>query len=444
MTRIRPGIPLLIAAILLLQPVPAFSTDGFFTVGFDGSRWWLYDPDGAPFYSSGVTCVTPDGYYCPDLGYSPYHENIMDLYGSEEAWADVTLARLRDWGFNTLGAWSDPSLFSGEIAYTTALNLSGADWEEGTVPDYFGDEFHEHAESVVAEVVPPLVDDPYLLGYFFDNELRWGADWRGHRDLFAVYFSFEPDAPGKIELVEFLRSRYNNNVKWFNLRWLTLIRSFDDLYDMRWTPPLPVTPAQERDRADFAGHVAAHYFSYCNETVRAADPNHLILGSRFVSWITPATVVEASAPYCDVVSVNHYEVWPIWASMIASLGGGLRWTDPGGMLAEYHALTGRPVLVSETSVRAFDSGLPNTYPYPWFFVTLNYQEGRADFFEDFARASFAADYKVGYHWFSYMDEPPLGRFDGENSNFGLVSNEDEPWEPLVSRMREVNPLVYDR
>lgn len=34
------------------------------------------------------------------------------------------------------------------------------------------------------------------------------------------------------------------------------------------------------------------------------------------------------------------------------------------------------------------------------------------------------DYIVGTHWFRFMDEPIGGRYDGENSNMGLVSEYD--------------------
>jgi agarase len=45
---------------------------------------------------------------------------------------------------------------------------------------------------------------------------------------------------------------------------------------------------------------------------------------------------------------------------------------------------------------------------------------------------------VGFHWFEHADQPKEGRFDGENSNYGLVTIEDRPWDVLVQRMTEVN------
>src|SRR4029078_4820811 len=38
---------------------------------------------------------------------------------------------------------------------------------------------------------------------------------------------------------------------------------------------------------------------------------------------------------------------------------------------------------------------------------------------------------VGVEWFQYTDEPPGGRYDGEDHNFGLVDIEDRPYEEVT-------------
>jgi len=427
-----------IISVSIFATNPALCADGFFTVGEEYGRWWFFDAGGEVFFSTGVCVTNPNGYYAPDLGYSPYHENIMELYGSEEAWAEVTLARLAEWNFNTLGAWSDVDLLGDRMPYTLSLSLSGANWQQGTIPDFFDDTFYNRVADQIENRVKPRTNDPNLIGYFIDNEMRWGPDWRAIRDLFADYFALDADAPGKTELVNFLRTRYNSDVDAFNKAWGMSIASFDDLLPMTETSPLPATGAQWVDRAAFTGYVAEHFFRYCHDAIRAADANHLILGSRFVSWATPKEVVVAAAPYTDVVSINHYLPWPIYVPVVRLLQEVFGWVDPTDMLAEFYELTQKPILITEFSVRAFDSGLPNTVPPYIFFITLPTQEDRADYFETYARMTFDTNYVIGYQWFSYMDEPPEGRFDGENSNFGLVSNTDEPWDELVERMAEVN------
>lgn len=427
-----------ISCALILFSSAALCSDGFFTIDKKYDRWWFFDPDGNVFFSTGVCHVTPYGFYSPPLGHSPYYENIMDIYGSVEVWAEVAFERLKKWNFNTLVAWSDLGLLGDKMPYALNLSLSGADWQQGTIPDFFADAFYNRVAQVVEGAVVPRVDDPNLLGYFLDNEMRWGPDWRAVRDLFADYFSFDATSPGKIALVNFLRERYDDDVEAFNEAWGMSLSSFDDLFSMTEIIPIPLTPAQKADRAAFTGIVAEHFYKYCHDAIRAADPNHLILGSRFVSWVTPLEVLNAIVPYTDVVSVNHYLPWLIYEPLINILREMFGWTDVSDMLKEFYELTQKPILITEFSIRAFDSGLPNTYPYYWFFTTLQTQQDRADFFERYARETFATEYIVGYHWFCYQDEPPEGRFDGENSNFGLVSNMDEPWELLVERMTEVN------
>lgn len=53
-------------------------------------------------------------------------------------------------------------------------------------------------------------------------------------------------------------------------------------------------------------------------------------------------------------------------------------------------------------------------------------------------------FMVGFHWFEHADEPKEGRFDGENSNYGLVTIEDQPWEVLTRRMTQVNAGLESR
>ncbi|MBZ0257128.1 beta-agarase, partial [bacterium] len=69
------------------------------------------------------------------------------------------------------------------------------------------------------------------------------------------------------------------------------------------------------------------------------------------------------------------------------------------------------------------------------------QGDRADCFTNYVSALMKLPYAVGYHWFKYADQPPEGRFDGENSNYGLVDLKDNPWETLVDEMSKTNRNV---
>jgi agarase len=40
-----------------------------------------------------------------------------------------------------------------------------------------------------------------------------------------------------------------------------------------------------------------------------------------------------------------------------------------------------------------------------------------------------------------MDEPKEGRFDGENSNFGLVDEKDELYKVLTDSLKKINKKI---
>ena len=115
---------------------PAAQHTGFFHTHHDGQRWWLVDPDGYAFWSSGLDCVRVDTAaacggleaalsWMPDPA-GPYREiydrrgaipsinylvaNLIRAFGPDawyDKWATIVLAHLRSWGFNTVANWSD-------------------------------------------------------------------------------------------------------------------------------------------------------------------------------------------------------------------------------------------------------------------------------------------------------------------------------------------------
>ncbi len=413
---------------------------GYFRVARTADRWWLVTPAGHPFFSTGVNHVVFDGDYEPSSGSSPYHDNNLARYGTRAAWAEELERRYDTWGFNTFGAWSEDFAGSGR-AYTVILDIAGGNWS-GPIPDYFAPEFAARAAAVAASSVAPHASDPDLLGYFLDNEMRWGPSYQRVTFLLDDYMGYDATAAGKIVLVDFLRARYASDVAALNAAWGGSFASFDELPSATTLgPAIYPPPAEQMDaRQAFLELAARRYYQIATAAVRAADPNHLILGERVVGQLVYPEVMRASADDVDVVSVNRYQHDPLWALAISLLDnlvtGRELFLPDGDGFAAIHAVTGKPVLQSEFGYRAVDSGLPNTWP-PMMLVVPD-QKARADWFEQDVTASIASDYVVGYHWFEHVDEPHGGRFDGENSNWGLVDEHDDPYATLVARMTEVN------
>lgn len=413
-----------------------FAATGFFRLDQSCGRDWLVAPDGARFFSFGVNHVSYAGDYSPASDTNPYAETVTQKYGSEAAWAEATAARLTSCGWNTAGAWSSYDALGAHLPYTLMLGLAQADWQSGVVPDYFTAEWAAGVAALCDAAIPARRDDPRLVGYFIDNELHWGADWRIGQALFDDYLALGPTAAGKQTLVDLLATRHGGDIAAFNGAWGTAFASFEALAAATSLPYQDLSAAALADRSAFLTALAERFFSVTVGAIRARDPAHLVLGTRFVATLTPLEVAAVAGAWLDVVSVNAYEfsIDPTFVFDPARFG--YVETRTASWLEAHHAATGRPLLVSEFGFRAADSGLPNSWPpvYP----TLAHQRERADRFAAYAERVLAAPYFVGYHWFEYTDQPATGRFDGEDNNWGVVDVADDTYEELCARSRTVH------
>ena len=411
------------------------ATGRFRTQQYQG-RWWLVDPDGHPFFSQGINNVSFAG--TPDRnGATPYEDGVRAKYGTPQAWADEQLRRMQAWGYNTIGAWSDTDLFASRAPYTVLLDMTSQDFATGVMEDLWSPGWAAGVADAVAAQVPARAADPYLLGYWTDNELHWGPDWRPVH-LFDEYLDRPAAAPGKQVLLTFLEQRYPS-FSAFTADFTTSAASWADLAGPATATARPATGGQAT-RDAWVGVVAERYFSYTTAAIKAADPTHLVLGPRMIAQVTGTPVLEAAARYVDVASFNDYDIVP-------ELAAPLRNADPTylpveGGLAAQEAILHKPILVSEWSYRSADSGLPNTWPP--LFPVLATQAQRAAAYETFTQSLLGTSWVVGQHWFEHSDEPPAGRGDGENSNFGLVDLHDRPYEPLVDASRTMHDCAYAR
>ena len=460
------------------------SRSGYFHVVQDDGVWWLLDPLGRKHLSRGVNNVNYNGDFSPPLDYSPYGRAVREKYGSRDAWADAVSQRLREWGFNTIGSWSSEALYKSGLAYTHNLNVARSVPDKPVFPDVFSEEFASTADRVASQQCAPRREDVALLGYYLDNELHWGESWHSARGLLALYFALPGGAPGRAKAIEYLRSSYvtigelnealgsalaswselgeaselralgpqiedaqraiqasffeqlvesgaityetlvsgskrmaGGSIDALNDRLGTSYESFEAAFAVR---PMSATAKALRElESGFSGRVAEQYFRVATQAIRRHDPNHLILGVRF-GGVVFEPVARAMAPYVDVASVNEYR--PL----------------PGPEIERLHTWSGRPVMITEFSFKAKDAGVPSDTSAS---IALPTQADRADAYERYVSALAAIPHLVGYHWFQHHDQPAQGRFDGENNNFGLVSNDDTPWPPLVDRVTEVNARV---
>ncbi len=406
----------------------------------DGERWWLVTPDGGAFLSLGVCTVNPEGDVERGTNRQPYRENVLKRHGSVEQWAATTRDRFRPWGLNTLGNGSSGHL-RGTVPYTVELSVHPGGWAKGKVPDFFDPKVYESIRQRGA-AVDAYVNDPWLVGYFLDNELPWSYDWHRYPSLFPGYMAMAPEAPGKQRLVEFFRERYVTTGAFAKV-WNVKLSDWSDLTRLKGMTAVDSAKA-EADREAFVLLAAREYFKAAAEGIRSKDKEHLILGCRFVWALVPKPVVQACGEYCDVVSINYYEAGPVGEAALGLTSGiSMRLPRDLSFQAFFDAAK-KPLMVTEFSFRGMDSGQPNSFPPGWLLQpNVATQQDRADKFEHCATTWLSRPYFVGYHWFEYVDEPKGGRFDGEDGNYGLVNLEDDPYGVLVERFSKVNRRVWD-
>jgi hypothetical protein len=334
----------------------AFHATGFFrTEQLDG-RWWLVTPEGNPFFSIGMDVVAPSGATYVEgrefmfrdlparegplaahwseaddrrglgaqLGRSFDHGHVFDFYTANlerkfgvdwrARWREQTLARLEAWGFNTIGNWSDPGLWSmHRLPYTVPLYLegeyaklsSGEDWW-GPMPDPFSPRFAAAADKMARDAAALFRGDPYLIGYFVDNELSWRGSSTNPQEYYALAvhaLAAGSESPAKAAFVTYLIEAYREPER-LGQAWGMPVTSWHMLRRPGFALPAAAfgNSAIINDLAAFSRRFAEAYFRTVAEALHRHDPDHLYLGSRF-AWQT-AEAVEACARWCDVVSFS--------------------------------------------------------------------------------------------------------------------------------------------
>jgi hypothetical protein len=263
--------------------------------------------------------------------------------------------------------------------------------------------------------------DPWLVGYFVDNELAWGVGWSTdpleHYAVAIGTLGRGPESAAKSAFTAQLIETYREPERLAEA-WGIPLTSWDGLRsaDFVLPPASLVNPAVIRDLSVFTRRFAEAYFRAVAEALHHYDPNHLYLGSRF-AWRT-SEAVEACARWCDVVSFNLYQ-----RSIDNDHG---EWT-------RFHAL-GKPALIGEFHFGSTDRGL-----FWEGLVGAGSENERGPAYARYLRAVVDNPDLVGAHWFQYTDEPLTGRtLDGENAHIGFITVADLPYTEFVSAAREAN------
>jgi hypothetical protein len=214
------------------------------------------------------------------------------------------------------------------------------------------------------------------------------------------------------------------SVEAFNKDWEVHLHSWEDLEGWKELPRQPAS-AHVKLASAWVYHLARDYFKLTTELIRRYDPHHLILGARYRGG-APVELFSASRGLTDVQSINIY-------AADAQL-------DRELFEAMYHQAQ-QPIVISEYAFHALDgrSGNKNFSGFIWGHVID--QQARADGYRLFTTRMARVPYIIGADWFQWNDEPPSGREDGEDVNFGVVDVHDKPYKKLVKAIRATRPWL---
>lgn len=394
--------------------VGARTATGFFrTENIDG-RWWLITPEGNLYLSKGVAVFSTGGS-------DRQAAALAEKFGTKREWARRETARLKSHGFNSLGAWSAVSevrQLTEKMPYTVIVNPMGnlngymksngeekagyaaAGWE-GYPYDFaciFHEKFLEYVDNSI-KTFATYRDDPYLIGYFVDNEIPWKQ------------YALE-------RCLTRWPATHVNHIKaqeWLDAR--------------KGKIGAQLSEATDADKRAFIAYCLDYYLKAVTDAIKKYDPNHLFLGCRFNQWnyeLVNDEIFKVAGKYMDVISVNHYQ----------------KWQPDQEAVQNWAAWSGKPFMVTEYYVKGEDSGLPNNTGAGWNVRT---QEERGYFFQNFTRELIRSRTCVGWHWFTYMDNDPENmNTDPSNrdSNKGIVKWNFEYYDPLIRSMEEFNYNVY--
>ena len=394
--------------------------------------WWFLSPEGRHEFLNTVTTVQPyqkgrdkDGlHYVSSDWKGPMDAEIWDRRFKPDSnelsyWAEKTIERVKEAGFKGLGGWCNWAFYNHDVPVSRVLGVWG---RAGKKTLFYSPAWAKAAQEAIRQQVTVLADNTNLVGYFLDNELDWGGAFSAP----ARYFDeLEADNPNRQEVIKVIRSVWPT-IEQFNRDWQVKLTCWDEL--QKWSK-LAKQPMQAKThlREAWLFHLAKDYFEFTTKLIRKYDQNHLILGVRF-KGNAPREVCRASRGLTDAQSINIY-------SSSATIGA--------EMFAAMYEESGQPVIISEYGFHSLDgrSGNRNRSGFVWGHVID--QKAKADGCRLLTTRLARVPYIIGADWFQWNDEPPSGRGDGEDVNFGIVDIFDRPYKNMVEVIRQTRAIVND-
>jgi len=422
-----------------------FQATGYIYVTQDENGvWWFINSTGHKFFSVGIQCTEPNEFY----------------YGDLDTWVNTTKDRLEEWGFNSINwDWEGKKIYSKDKYHYVVIKLEyygkeAKGWKNKHTPDVFNPNWTKLAREKINETAEKVREDPNLLGYMIENEIKWGPLAPTEFDtaindltLLEEFMNAPKETPGKKRVVEFLRERYDNDTKDFNKVWNMEVKNFNELFNhtkfgyegwrlvTRWPicklklyqqyPGLKnkreLFKRAKRDVIDFNILYAETFFNTTDTILESADPNHMNLGCRDSAFGAPKEVIEVAKKYIDVISFNYYRSYDYFIDpdqIYMQEKYGILSTK--NWLSEYYKVAEKPIIITE-----FDFGEND-----------DTQDKKGKRWEWYATNSFNAPYIVGFTKFPYRDRLIL-------IDWGLVNFYNEPKEVIIKYVKDTNKKAVE-
>lgn len=370
---------------------------GFFRIENLAGRWWFITPEGNAFFSLGLNHISSGALRGPET-----LKAFLAKYGGDEGWIrDAVAPDLRSWGFNSIGwtqevaqryapqdplkrvdapdprrgwganfallhdrPWEHERYQWAGMPYCHSLNfVNNAYYYDGSIgalgdsmhyPDVFDPYFEDHCDHLARTYAGSMRDDPNLIGYFFSDVPDWSGEVHSRHWARSVEGAFFSDADARIAAI------------------------------------------------------ANYYFKTTAAAIRRYDPNHLLLGDRFLCGrALPDSALLAMKDHVDVLSVQS--------------GG--NFDEERAQLRNWRERCGKPILLC-------DAVMPPQYFEP------PQQKNRGDAYIRYLRAALTADSVIGVHFCgAYVRADPRG--------WGIKSASDEADRDLIDAFISIHAKAYD-
>jgi len=416
---------------------------GFFRVHKDDKRWWLIDPSGYYFWSTGIDCIRVDttaNYFLledalswiPDVerdyadifsdrnGYPHINylaANYIKTFGADSwrnKWAKVALDELKRLRCNTVGNWSEWE-YAKAVGFPYVRPMSFNPTRVSQLYRDFPDVYHADFEKDAleyAQILADTKDDPALIGYFMMNEPKWAFS----SELPAVGMLFNAESGAtRVALKDFLVEQYQNDVDLSNAWEMDVTLAQVEIG--KWTKKFSEKALVDLEA--FSQIMVEKYFSTLSKVCRQIDPNHLNLGIRYAG-VPPKWAVNGMLSF-DVFSMNNY-----------------REKVPFDQTKEIHDMLNMPVIIGEWHFGALDVGLPSSG-----IGHVHTQADRGKAYRVYIEDAAANPYCIGTHWFTLYDQSALGRFDGENYQIGFLDICNKPHDPICNAAIISHENIYE-